>query len=126
MKSFVIADMGDRDIAIKEVQFLAYLNCEEIINCIEHYEHKRKIYMIFEFMEAGPISNLIKKSVSGGFTFSEDFCKYTLYKITKALDNMHSKNILHRDFNSTNVHFDIDGSIKLTDMSRATNLTEQS
>ena len=79
--------------------------------------------MIYEFMEAGPISNLIQKCESGGKRFTENFCKYTLYKITKALDSMHTKNVLHRDFNSGNVHFDSDGSIKLTDMSRATNLT---
>ena len=45
--------------------------------------------------------------------YSEDFCKYTLYKVARGLNSMHNKNVLHRDIKSDNILYSLDGSIKI-------------
>ena len=42
-------------------------------------------------------------------SYSEDFCRYTLYKVAKGLLAMHCKNVLHRDIKSDNVLYSADG-----------------
>ena len=41
--------------------------------------------------------------------YSEDFCRYSLYKAAKGLLSMHNKNVLHRDIKSDNILFSEDG-----------------
>ena len=49
-------------------------------------------------------------------TYSEDFCKYTLYKVALGLSKMHHKNVLHRDIKSENILSSSDGEIKIADL----------
>ena len=67
------------------------LKCEEIF-WVSEGEQKRTIYAFLDYMDGGDISKIIPKS---GYT--EDFCKYVLYKVALGLKEMHSQGILHRD-----------------------------
>ena len=57
--------------------------------------------------------------------YSEDFCKYSLYKVARGLLAMHNKNVLHRDIKSDNVLYSLDGQIKITDLGFSCFLSEQ-
>ena len=57
--------------------------------------------------------------------YSEDFCRYTLYKVAKGLQAMHNKNVLHRDIKSDNILYDGDGEIKIADLGLSCFLSEQ-
>ena len=57
--------------------------------------------------------------------YSEEFCRYTLFKVAKGLQAMHRKNVLHRDIKSDNVLYSANGEIKLTDLGFSTFLSEQ-
>ena len=59
------------------------------------------------------MTNIVLK---GYQSYSEDFCRYTLYKVAKGLLAMHNKNVLHRDIKSDNVLYSADGAIKITDL----------
>ena len=48
--------------------------------------------------------------------YSEDFCRYTLYKVAKGLQRMHSKQVLHRDIKGDNVLCNDKGEIKIADL----------
>ena len=47
-------------------------------------------------MESGDLSELPKG-------YNEDFCKNTIYAVSKGIQALHSHNILHRDLKAENV-----------------------
>ena len=49
-------------------------------------------------MENGSMTSICKSI--HGISYSEKFVKYTLYKVAKGLEKMHSMNVLHRDVKS--------------------------
>ena len=57
--------------------------------------------------------------------YSEEFCKYSLYKTARALQHMHSKQILHRDIKSANILFNSKGEIKICDLGLAVALIQE-
>ena len=59
-----------------------------------------------EYMGQGSIKKLINKAHK---KYSEEFCRYSLYKVALGLQRMHSQNVLHRDLNSNNVFCSADG-----------------
>ena len=48
--------------------------------------------------------------------YSEDFVKYTLFKVAQGLFKMHAKNVLHRQVMPENVLSSSNGDIKLADL----------
>ena len=61
--------------------------------------------MIVELMDR----DMAPICMTGQQNYSEDFCRYTLYKVAKGLQAMHNKNVLHRDIKSDNVLYTLDG-----------------
>lgn len=58
-------------------------------------------------------------------TFSEDFCRWSLYQVALGLQAMHAKNVLHRDIKSDNILCRPNGDIKVADMGFSVFLSEQ-
>ena len=56
---------------------------------------------------------------------SENFCRYTLYKVAKGIKKMHKNNVIHRDLKSDNILYSADGDIKIADMGFSCTLSEQ-
>ena len=48
-------------------------------------------------------------------SYTENFCKYTIYQIALGVSHMHFKKVIHRDLKGENVCFDPSGKIKLCD-----------
>ena len=71
------------------------------------------------------LPNLLEAKTEGNFNYSETFIKWTLYKITHALANLHRQNIIHRDIKSDNILCTENGDIKLADFGYAVMLTQQ-
>ena len=69
-----------------------------------------------EFMDQGAMNHIIKHCSA---SFSEDFCRYSLYKVALGLLKMHRSNVLHRDIKSDNVLHSEDGRIKIGDLGTA-------
>ena len=67
--------------------------------------------------DMGPIINELKCD------YSEEFCKYSLYRTVKGLVDLHSQNIIHRDIRSDNIVVNEIGEIKLADFGLSTILT---
>ena len=57
--------------------------------------------------------------------YSEGFCKYALYMVALGLNEMHQKNILHRDIKSENILCSLDGQIKIADLGFSVTLNEK-
>ena len=72
-------------------------------------------------MDHGSMTDICK---NGTGNFSEDFYRYTLYKVAKGLHAMHKRDILHKTFNSDYVFYSADGSIKIMDAGLQSILSE--
>ena len=74
-----------------------------------------------EFMDQGSMYRIIKHC----HDFTEDFCRYSLYKVAKGLSKMHQNNVLHRDIKSDNILHSADGRIKIGDLGTACFLSKE-
>ena len=74
-----------------------------------------------EYMDQGAMDRIIKHSSD----FSEDFCRYSLYKVALGLLKMHRNNVLHRDIKSDNILHSEDGRIKIGDLGTACFLSKE-
>ena len=76
-------------------------------------------------MPAGDLKNLIKMLEPTRQLLSEEFCIYTLLRITTGLHEMHEKNMLHRDLNLQNIYLKQSGEIKLGSLGVSLKLTDE-
>ena len=72
-------------------------------------------------MEGGSLTEILKVHYQ---SFSEEFCKYTIWCIAMGIKAIHDKNVLHRDMKSDNVLIDPKGNIKVSDLGTAVALDE--
>jgi serine/threonine protein kinase len=93
-----------------------------ILRYKEAYVFREKIWIILEMMDGGALTPMLEEMKGN---FSEEFCKYTLYKVCVALKFLHDQDILHRDIKSDNILFSMDGKVKLADFGYACKLTCQ-
>ena len=67
---------------VNEASLICYLNIDEMVQCVEVYEHQNCLYLILEYMDRKSLSDIV---LNNHDEYSEDFCKYTLYKVAKGL-----------------------------------------
>ena len=91
---------------INEANLISYLKSDELIKCFDLFYWSNTTFMMLELMEQGSMTDIC---IKGNKTYSEDFCRYSLYKVAKGLLAMHNKNVLHRDIKSDNILYSEDG-----------------
>ena len=98
---------------MNEAKLMKYLECDQLINCVEVYEFDERIMLILDYMEGGSLDEI---SFSRKGQLSENFIKWSLYNVALGIQAMHNKNILHRDIKAENILCRPDGTIKLADL----------
>lgn len=74
--------------------------CPNIVNVNEVFEVNNTAYYVMEFLDGGNLRDLVKK-VGGGVT--EEQAMALMQPIARALDFLHSNNILHLDVKPENI-----------------------
>ena len=82
MKKVVNVEDYEVKKVIEEASLLTYLGCNEIVKCTDLYYHKKVVYIFLEFMDQGPLTKIIENYYH---QYSEEFCKYSLYKAALGL-----------------------------------------
>ena len=113
MKCIDVACLSTKQTILNEASLIAYLDCDEIARCKDLYFHRKKIFILLEFMECGSLNHII---LDKDRSYSEDFCRWSLYKVAKGLQAMHNQNVLHRDIKSDNLLGNLAGDIKIADL----------
>lgn len=113
---------SDMDLAIQEASIISYLQSDELIKYVDMFYFNKQFFIILEYME---LSGMKKICVKNYMNHSEDFCRYTLYKVAKGIAAMHKEGILHRDIKSDNILHNKEGEIKIADMGFACVLSSE-
>lgn len=112
------ADMG---MFYREVEIMQALEHEHIVPCLDTGQWGRYHYLVMPYMRGGTLEDMF----TGGI-FSLEEALSVLEQLASALTYMHSLGLLHRDIKPTNILFDQNYNLYLTDLGIVTWLGEKS
>ncbi|MBZ3869798.1 Cyclin-dependent kinase-like 3 [Sciurus carolinensis] len=105
-------------IATREIKFLKQFRHENLVNLIEVFRQKKKIHLVFEFIDHTVLDEL--QHYCHGLE-NKRLRKY-LFQILRAIEYLHNNNIIHRDIKPENILVSQSGITKLCDFGFARTL----
>ena len=106
---------------INECSLISALNSDQIVTFEEVFDFNHRICVYLEMMDGGDLAHII---LTGKDIYSEEFCKYTLLMVARALQTMHRNNVLHRDIKADNILCKTNGEVKIADLGLSVFLSE--
>ncbi|CCI45678.1 unnamed protein product [Albugo candida] len=114
-------DQQVKKTASREIRILKQLQHENIVNLLEVFRVKRKLYLVFEYVER-TILEEIEQNPEG---LDADAIKWLMWQLLRALEFCHQHNIMHRDVKPENLLVSRDGILKLCDFGFARSLVSE-
>ncbi|CAD8132090.1 unnamed protein product [Paramecium pentaurelia] len=110
-----INDQGINAQALREIEILRSLHCDQIVLFKELAYQNRKTYIIMEYMEEDLLTAMRRD------IFTEVQAKQIMFQVLKGLAYLHDLGIIHRDLKPNNIlHKNL--TIKICDLGMAQNL----
>ncbi|CAD8057148.1 unnamed protein product [Paramecium sonneborni] len=98
-KKCKLKESVDRLSIIKEISIMKKIQNESVIKLYEVFEGDDCLYLVLEYLRGGELHQYIKKSPP----FTEEKCSKLIFRILKAVYQIHEKGILHRDLKPENI-----------------------
>jgi len=133
---FVAKSTQDKcDIAIKKLPHttkkmkrtnfneIGFLNSCKHSNIVKYYRShliEDEIWVVMEYMQGGTLAEAVER-----YSFAESSVAYVAREILRALEYLHSHNLVHRDLKSANVMLTVEGKIKLIDFGLCVDFTQR-
>eukprot|EP00992_Anisonema_acinus_P012831 TRINITY_DN8380_c0_g1_i1.p1 TRINITY_DN8380_c0_g1~~TRINITY_DN8380_c0_g1_i1.p1 ORF type:complete len:666 (-),score=147.70 TRINITY_DN8380_c0_g1_i1:157-2154(-) len=113
IKKFKESDEDEqvRKTALREVRILKQLKHDNIVNLVEVFRRKGKLYLVFEYVEKTILEELEKHP----YGLSELEVKKCTWQLLKGVEYCHDNNIIHRDIKPENILMSKHGALKLCD-----------
>ncbi|ESO06520.1 hypothetical protein HELRODRAFT_64352 [Helobdella robusta] len=111
-------DKAVKKIAMREIKMLKQLNHDNLVNLLEVFNHKKKIYLVFEFLEKS-VADELENHLTG---MIEPEVRGIMWQVLRGLKFCHDKNVLHRDIKPENILMSKSGIVKLCDFGFARTL----
>ncbi len=96
---------------LQEAALMMDLNHDHIVKVYDHFKEGSRHYMVMEFVEGLSLDQIIEQSGP----LNHETIRYILRCCCKALDYIHSRNIIHRDIKPSNIFISNKGDVKLGD-----------
>ncbi|XP_029439868.1 cyclin-dependent kinase-like 3 isoform X2 [Rhinatrema bivittatum] len=119
-KFFERPEKSINKIAMREINFLKQFRHENLVNLIEVFTWKKRLFLVFEFIDHTVLREL---ELQPNGLDSKRLKKY-LFQIIRGLGYLHKNNIIHRDIKPENILVSQSGIIKLCDFGFARTLAE--
>ena len=107
-----------KKIALREVRMLKQLHHENLVNLLDVFRRKRRLFLVFEFVDHTILEELERNPMG----LDELSCKKCVWQVLRGIDFCHSHNIIHRDVKPENVLVSRTGVVKLCDFGFARTL----
>lgn len=99
-----------------EVGLLKQAQHEFVVELIGAYAWQGEMWMVMEYLEGGSLADAVAVIYTArNRGFDEPFAAYAAVSCLKALEYIHSKNLVHRDLKSANFVFTNDARVKIID-----------
>ena len=120
IKKFKESDEDEqvRKTALREVRILKQLKHDNIVNLIEVFRRKGKLYLVFEYVDRTILEDLEKHPEGLGL----DNVKKITWQLCRAIEFCHAHNVIHRDIKPENLLVSKHGALKLCDFGFARTL----
>lgn len=102
---------------IEEANILASLNHPNIVNILELVvsEDRKRFFIIMEYIQGVNLHNILSLCQKSNTKLPTEIATYIICETSKALEQCHQNDIIHRDLNPNNVMLSVTGHIKLID-----------
>ena len=90
---------------------LRFLKNEHIVELKEAFKRKQRVYLVFEYMDKN-LLEVLEESPNG---LDQEYIRKIIYQLVKAVDYMHSYDIVHRDVKPENLLINKKGVLKICD-----------
>ncbi|XP_038060150.1 cyclin-dependent kinase-like 4 isoform X2 [Patiria miniata] len=100
-----------KKIALREVRMLKQLRHENLVNLIEVFRRKKRLYLVFEFVDHTILDEL-ERYPNG---LEDNVVRRCMWQVLKGIDFCHNHNIIHRDIKPENILVSKSGIVKLCD-----------
>ncbi|KAI9007356.1 kinase-like domain-containing protein [Gaertneriomyces semiglobifer] len=115
-------DLQIRKTALREVRMLKQLKNDNIVNLIEVFRRKGKLYLVFEHLDHTILEELDKHPHGLSDNRETGTVRKCMWQLLKAMDYLHSHNVIHRDIKPENILVSVNGVLKLCDFGFARTL----
>ncbi|KAJ3197519.1 Cyclin-dependent kinase-like 3, partial [Irineochytrium annulatum] len=115
-------DLQIRKTALREVRMLKQLKNDNIVNLIEVFRRKGKLYLVFEHVDHTILEDLDKHPNGLSDNRENGVVRKCMWQLLKAMDYLHSHHVIHRDIKPENILVSINGVVKLCDFGFARTL----
>lgn len=107
-----------KKIALREIRMLKQLRHDNLVNLIEVFRRKKRLFLVFEFVDHTVLDEL-ERYPNG---LDENAVKKVLWQVLRAIEFCHNHNIIHRDVKPENILVSKSGVVKLCDFGFARTL----
>ncbi|KAL2304491.1 hypothetical protein Nmel_013243 [Mimus melanotis] len=120
LKKMPLRKRSRKELVINEIQVMKENRHPNIVNYIDSYLVDEDLWLVMEYVDGGTLTSVLIR------VFMEERMIAAISReCLKALDFLHSKNVIHRDVKSDNILLGMDGSVKLTDFGLCAQLTSE-
>lgn len=112
IKKFIEDDSNTLKIAQRELRALRRLRHENLVNMLEHTRKRRRLYIIFEYVDGTVLDYLESQPTK---RIDASLAREIIWQVLRALEFIHQHGMIHRDVKPENILYSKEGVVKLCD-----------